>query len=40
MIVKRKNGYKLKTKTGRILPKVYSTKAAAKTRIKQIKAHA
>ncbi len=35
--VKRKGGYKIKLESGKILPKIFLTKAAADKRIKQLK---
>jgi len=41
MLVRRKGGFKIKShKTGRIFPKLYKSKSAAKKRIKQMKQHA
>ena len=37
--VKRKNGYKIKLESGRLLPKVYPNLKKCQERIAQMKAH-
>ena len=37
MLVKVKNGWKIRLESGKLLPKVYKTKQAAQKRIRQMK---
>lgn len=37
MLVKVKNGWKIRLESGRLLPKIYKTKSEAQKRIRQMK---
>lgn len=39
MIIQVKGGYKIKLESGKLLPKIYSSKAKAQRRIIQMKVH-
>jgi len=39
MLVKVKGGYKIRLESGKLLPKVYPTRAAGNKRIGQLKSH-